>query len=165
MIYAHISTQRRSRLDLDLVVSELHKLGVEKSIRSVRAIYSHMASDGISGILSRHAVHIKNIWPIIYDVKAFLEANGLVRPPVDSVDEFYHIPALEDEHLIFKDMWGLFKRYEHQDLAKHETIAICSKYKAICPDFGTSILPMMLAREIWEQIERRFKGKPLGIPA
>jgi len=135
--------------------------GIQKSTQELEALYSLLKLDDETGILSYRAWKWKENWARVYQLKTFLETNDLVKPPRDVKDFFYHIPALEDEHLTFGNLAHLFQDYR-KELIGYDELTSWPGYSV--RSFGTRILPSMLSQETWEQIKRKNTAK-LALPS
>ena len=153
LIYDKPGTIRKS---LKPFITLLREVGVEKSLNEVESLYMHLANDGTSGIYSSKTAFIRKNWSIVYGLKTFLQDKDLIQAPVNSNDPFYHIPELEDKHLTFADLKILLGRYKDEGLAQYRIRHLKIYNTEVHPDFASRWLPVILAREVWEQITRRF---------
>jgi hypothetical protein len=83
----------------------------------------------------------------------------LVIPPRDEKDNYYHIPALEDGVNTFLHLEAFLRQqgYGADELAAHGIVVHPTE---IAPhvwlrSFGALTLPVMLSKEVWEQIKRK----------
>ncbi|RKL06947.1 hypothetical protein BFJ68_g10114 [Fusarium oxysporum] len=80
----------------------------------------------------------------VYRVKRHLEEEGLVLPPQDYTDPFFHVPALENGHDTSWHFKALLKRSRYTDF-DHPIMDVQG-------GFWATYLPRLLRREVWERI-------------
>lgn len=145
-------------INLEPVVSALRQYGINKSLDGVTRLFRRLSNEGVPGIYSLRTARIRSLWPIIYGLKTFLQDKDLVKEPVDFQDEFYHIPALEYEYLTMDKLSRLLGRYQDEELVTYGLEAFTKGGNIrIRHAFGVSMLSIMLARDVWERITRRYR--------
>ncbi|KAJ2979430.1 hypothetical protein NQ176_g3259 [Zarea fungicola] len=130
-------------IQYDVLVSQLRLRGIEKTLHQVKLLYSTLAVNPDSGLLTRQASRWRRKWDHIYGVKRHLESKGLVEGPMTHYDIMYHIPKLEN---------GLKNVYHFGELLEESGYADYQHLKAV-DTFWQHYLPRLLRKDVWEQIE------------
>lgn len=136
------------KVDFEIIVSQLELRGARKTKAEVLKGYRMLASNPNSGLSTCKTVRWRRIWDQVYRVKRHLEEEGLVLPPQDYTDPFFHVPALENGHDTSWHFKTLLKKSGYTDL-DHPIMDVQG-------GFWATYLPRLLRREVWE----RITGKP-----
>ena len=144
----------------DFVEEELRKNGVDKARVQLKSLYKNLAEDPESGLESWRSRRYKHKWLKIHRLKPFLEERQLVIPSRDEKDNYYHIPALEDGVKAFPQLEAFLRQHGNgvDELAAHG-IVVSPTETALhvwLRAFRARVLPAMLSKEVWEQIERKY---------
>ncbi|TVY76997.1 hypothetical protein Focb16_v006886 [Fusarium oxysporum f. sp. cubense] len=132
------------KVDFEIIVSQLELRGVRKTKAEVVKGYRMLASNPNSGLTTCKTVRWRRIWDQVYRVKRHLEEEGLVLPPQDYTDPFFHVPALENGHDTSWHFKTLLKKSGYTDF-DHPIMDVQG-------GFWATYLPRLLRREVWERI-------------
>ncbi|KAJ0143731.1 hypothetical protein HZ326_13458 [Fusarium oxysporum f. sp. albedinis] len=132
------------KVDFEIIVSQLELRGVRKTKAEVLKGYRMLASNPNSGLTTCKTVRWRRIWDQVYRVKRHLEEEGLVLPPQDYTDPFFHVPALENGHDTSWHFKTLLKKSGYTDF-DHPIMDVQG-------GFWATYLPRLLRREVWERL-------------
>ncbi|KNB05780.1 hypothetical protein FOXG_07951 [Fusarium oxysporum f. sp. lycopersici 4287] len=132
------------KVDFEIIVSQLELRGARKTKAEVLKGYRMLASNPNSGLTTCKTVRWRRIWDQVYRVKRHLEEEGLVLPPQDYADPFFHVPALENGHDTSWHFKTLLKKSGYTDF-DHPIMDVQG-------GFWATYLPRLLRREVWERI-------------
>ncbi|KAF5978210.1 homeodomain-containing protein [Fusarium bulbicola] len=139
-VYLHF---QKKTIQWDFIVKELRANSIYKTVDEVMSIYDVLRRDPDSGLLTCRASLWRLIWREIWRVKQHLCRKGLVQPPKDENDIYYHIPSLED---CLETNWHIHDLLKRTGFSSsHEPI-----YRA---EFFRRNLTRLLQRDVWENIE------------
>ncbi|KAF5259533.1 hypothetical protein FOXYS1_9836 [Fusarium oxysporum] len=143
-MFTSLSLNGIIKVDFEIIVSQLELRGVRKTKAEVLKDYRMLASNPNSGLTTCKTVRWQRIWDQVYRVKRHLEEEGLVLPPQDYTDPFFHVPALENGHDTSWHFKTLLKRSRYTDF-DHPIMDVQG-------GFWATYLPRLLRREVWERI-------------
>ncbi|RKK24720.1 hypothetical protein BFJ66_g787 [Fusarium oxysporum f. sp. cepae] len=143
-MFTSLSLNGIIKVDFEIIVSQLELRGVRKTKAEVLKDYRMLASNPNSGLTTCKTVRWRRIWDQVYRVKRHLEEEGLVLPPQDYMDPFFHVPALENGHDTSWHFKALLKRSRYTDF-DHPIMDVQG-------GFWATYLPRLLRREVWERI-------------
>lgn len=134
----------KGKIDYAYVQVKLEEAGIEKkTLGEVRSIVKWLQRDPHSEVESYQTWEWKQRWDKIYELCQALEKKGLVSPPRDPGDEYYHIDELEEGDLSYTQL-RLFLERHRIYWRPWGTNCIAS--------FGVNMLPNLLLKDVWENI-------------
>lgn len=144
------------KIDYAYVQVKLEEAGIKKTLGEVRSVVKWLQRDPRSGVEQYRAWELKQRWDKIYELRQTLEKKGLVSPPRDPGDEYYHIDELEEGDLCYTQL-RLFLERHHIYWRPWETNRIAN--------FGANMLPNLLLKDVWENISGMVLKSIINTPS
>lgn len=134
----------QGKIDYAYVQGKLEEAGIKKTSVEISSIVTWLQQDPHSGVEPYRVWEMKQRWYTIYELRQALEKKGLVSPPRDPGDEYYHIDELEEGDLSYAQFRPFLERHRIHWRPWKEANRTAR--------FGVKMLPNLLLKDVWENI-------------
>lgn len=134
----------RQGADWDFLKSRLSEQGIHRDKRAIMSLHASLGARSDSGMTTKSKPLMLRRWGCIRAAKKFLEDHGLVVPPKDDDDLYYHIPEMEEKFV---------SSYNFADFLKEKGFDIVStrelrrEYERVF-----QLVDFLLEKGVWEKI-------------